>query len=65
MKLYVWDDVLCDWTSGMMFAVAESPEQARELLLRECDWLPEDDLAKTPQEYDLTDPVAFYMWGGG
>lgn len=65
MKLYVWEDVLHDWGPGMMFAVAKSPEHARELLLKNGDWLPEDDLAKTTQEYNLTDPVAFYMWGGG
>ena len=32
MKLYVWHDVLTDYTSGVMFALAESPEHARETI---------------------------------
>lgn len=30
MKLYVWDDALTDYTSGIMFAVAESLDEAKQ-----------------------------------
>jgi hypothetical protein len=31
LKLYVWEDVLTDYTSGVMFALAESEEEPRVL----------------------------------
>jgi hypothetical protein len=31
LRLYVWENVLIDYTDGIMFALAESVEQAREL----------------------------------
>ncbi len=65
MKLYVWEDVLSDYTSGMMVAVAPSVEKAREELLKKCSYIPNEDLFKPPQERDLSYPVAFVVWGGG
>ena len=32
LKLYVWEDVLKDWTSGLVCVLASSQEQARELI---------------------------------
>jgi len=32
LKLYVWEDVLADYTSGLICILAESEEQAFELL---------------------------------
>jgi hypothetical protein len=38
LKLYVWRGVLRDYTSGMIFALAESIEQARQLIhLKYCE----------------------------
>ena len=31
MKMFVWDDVLCDYTSGMICINAESVVHAREI----------------------------------
>lgn len=31
MKLFVWHGVLCDYTQGIAFAMAETEEQARKL----------------------------------
>lgn len=35
MRLYIWTDVLVDYTSGMVCAVAESEKQAKELAVEE------------------------------
>jgi len=32
MKLYIWHNVLRDWTAGNITVMAESEEQARELV---------------------------------
>lgn len=65
MKLFVWEDVLSDYTSGIMVAVAPTIEAARAALLKECSFLPEYDLNRQPKEFDLSETRAFYCWGGG
>ena len=65
MKVYFWDNVLTDYTSGMMVAVASSVEEAREVILKECNYIPKGDLAKEPQVFDIDNPCAFICWGGG
>lgn len=65
MKLFVWTDVLTDYTSGIMFALAKDAEEARKLLREKCSYIPDADLGQTPDEYDLNTPLAFYIWGGG
>ena len=44
--LFVWKDVLTDFSEGVMFALAPDIETARKLLLKQCDYLPEEDLEK-------------------
>ena len=34
MKLFVWRDVLCDYTCGIAFAMAETEERARKLIAK-------------------------------
>lgn len=63
LRLFVWTGVLCDYTEGVMFALAHNVDEARALLLAGCEYLPENDLAKTPDEY--TAPFAMDIWGGG
>lgn len=62
-KLYVWEDVLTDYTSSIMFALARDEAHARRLLKKECSYLHKEDLAKIPKVYEK--PVAFANWGGG
>jgi hypothetical protein len=64
MKLYVWDDVLEDYTPGIMFALATSVEEARAMLLKSCDYIRQGDLDKEPTAYDLTTPTCRVIWGG-
>jgi hypothetical protein len=33
MNLYIINEILCDWTSGMVVIAAESKEQCRELFI--------------------------------
>jgi hypothetical protein len=65
LKLYVWDEVLTDWTSGIIFALAKSEEQARELVMEEngeSEYV-RKEIAKAPKVY--TTPMASLTWGGG
>jgi hypothetical protein len=64
-KLFVWEDVLIDYTSGVMFALAESVEEARSLIIEKCGYIPDKDLAKEPHVYNpATEKMGFYLWGG-
>ena len=63
MKLYVWHDSLIDYTAGVMFALANSVEEAREMIKLECSYVPEWELNAEPRVYDY--PCGFLCWGGG
>lgn len=69
LKLYVWEQVLCDYTCGMVCVLAHNEEEAWKLL-KEKDWRayemlrginPED--IERPRVVDK--PEAFVVWGGG
>lgn len=64
LKLYVWEDVLNDYTSGIAFALAESIEQAREIIREKglSDYGMKD-LDSGPLVVDQ--PEGFYLYGGG
>ena len=62
LKLYVWENVLTDWNHGVMFALAESPDEARRLIADKMGY--EDrELKITPKE--ITKPEGFFVYGGG
>lgn len=63
MRVFVWEDVLTDYTSGMMVAIAPTIEEARAQLLKECHYIPDRDLNQQPKEFDLSEPAAFVCWG--
>lgn len=68
LKLFVWEDVPIPYTVGIIFALAHSAEEARQLIrqsyshvfsertLGEC-------LSREPQV--ITEPAGFSSWGGG
>ena len=62
LKLYVWEDVLRDYTTGIAFAYAENSEQARKLILKKLGYAHED-LSLEPRE--IKDEEGFYSYGGG
>ena len=62
LKLYVWHDVLRDYTDGIAFALAESVEEAREMV--------KEDVGCAEGEFDV-EPTVYeskmvcHIWGGG
>lgn len=72
-KLYVWEDVLQDYTSGIAFAVARSPEEARDKIAtayavgfgHQDDEYIRKHLAGAPDEYELAASPGFALHGGG
>lgn len=64
MRLYLWRDVLCDYTPGMAFGVASSKENAIEII-SDHDYVRRELLEKEPEVYELGTPVGAYVEGGG
>jgi hypothetical protein len=67
-KLYVWENVLEDYTPGMMVALADNVKDAKRILKQIDPNIPEEDLARTPEIVDLSNPEtigAWVVWGGG
>lgn len=63
LKLYVWTGVLCDYTSGLAFALATSKEHALKLLSKNLGKEAVDELRATvPEVY--TSSHAEYIFGG-
>jgi len=66
LKLFVWKDVLMDWSKGVAFALAENLEEAKKLLRKELPFSVDDferEFTKEPEVYES--PMAFALWGGG
>jgi len=66
LKLYVWEDVLVDYTAGIMFAMAYDEEGARRAILRSGGkglYGVETDLRKKPKVYYK--PKGYFVYGGG
>ncbi len=64
MKLYVWDNVLTDYTDGIMFAVAPNLEDARRQL-RESIGYDHPDIKNEPIEYSGKRRICRTVFGGG
>lgn len=62
LKLYVWDNVYCDYSCGVCFALAESVEAARDQLRKTVPYW-NSGLDVEPKVYN--EPVAFICQGGG
>ena len=66
LKLFVWENVLFDYTSGIMFALAYDVEEARKAIMASFDY--ESDTAKSDlfDEPEIVESVkGFHVWGGG
>lgn len=68
MKLFVWPNVLSDYTPGIMFALAHDVDEARQMIMNSEKDLAfwerfERELASQPDVYDQ--PIGFALWGGG
>jgi hypothetical protein len=63
MKLYVWTGFCPDYTDGLAVAVAETIEQAQQLVTAEKGYEPFE--WGVLQVFELTEPRAFCISGGG
>lgn len=72
MKLYVWEEVLCDYTCGVIFALANNVDEARELVVKKYASCPGDEweesslmspMQEEPKVYDASE--GFRVRGGG
>ena len=66
LKLYVWEDVLCDYTPGIIVVMAESVDAARRAMARKHGKhsLVVEEMRATPQVFRRPG-VGFAVWGGG
>jgi hypothetical protein len=76
MKLYVWENVLCDYTCGMIICIAEDLESARKAWYKEFEeWMKMPitrqyamEVQSEPIVYDLNvpcDAICHFVTGGG
>ena len=59
LKLFVWEHVLCDYTCGVMFALAPDVEIARQMLQEE-----DTNNERYTEPIVYTEPFALAVWGG-
>lgn len=65
LRLYVWRNVFYDYTPGIAFAIAKSPQHARELIAEGSGYgleTVQQELAAEPDVYDR--PYGFAISGG-
>jgi hypothetical protein len=70
MNLYIINDILEDYTSGMVVIAAESKEQCRELFIQEFEFHAKDydsELTKFTVIEGVNHPAGIvdYVYGGG
>jgi hypothetical protein len=74
LKLFVWDNFCPDYSPGVAFAIAESEQQAKEMIVKHFQSAPKNKgwdaqitIESIPwgevKTYKLTDKVAFAMEG--
>ncbi|MHA1827911.1 MAG: hypothetical protein ACTSX6_04605 [Candidatus Heimdallarchaeaceae archaeon] len=65
LKLFVWSGVLNDYTGGIAFAIAETEQEAREMLLKKEPCLSDDDSFNVNKPEIHENKFCFTLWGGG
>lgn len=64
LKLYVWEDVLRDYTAGMVCILAHSLEEAKEVAEKKFEPYEVEKFFGKPHKI-VTEPDGFLVWGGG
>ena len=64
LKLYVWEDVLSDYTAGLAVILAHDEGEARRIMKEK---FPDYVVKNLPfgECKIVTEPDAFYVYGGG
>jgi len=71
MNLYILNEILCDWTSGMVVIAAESKEQCRELFIKEFGNYRAEDFDSEHTKFTVIEGVnhpagiVSFVFGGG
>lgn len=66
LRLYIWDEVLCDYTCGIAFAIAASADEARGMLVALPNvYFQGHELQAEPEVHELDTPFAHAIHGGG
>lgn len=66
MRLYIWEDVLRDYSAGMIAAIAPDLESALATMPE--GWLREEAGRVTPTVIEISDhtePQSWHVYGGG
>jgi hypothetical protein len=64
LKLFVWTDVLANYSGGVMFALAHTVEEAQRVIARDrMDWQDVREIYEKPPEI-VTNPKGFLHDGG-
>jgi hypothetical protein len=63
LNLYVWHNVLSDYTDGVAFALARSAKEARVLIGKRIPYSCLKELEARPKRYESS--VGFAVFGGG
>ncbi len=70
LKLFVWEDVLSDYTDGIMFALAESADEARTIIVEKAKadgydrHLGEIEIELKVEPKSYNNKVGFFVFGG-
>lgn len=65
LKLFVWEDVLCDYSSGIMFALAHDVDEARKVIIEKNRSSSSVKIDLVADPVVITSPEGFAVWGGG
>ena len=69
MKVFIWQEVLCDWTCGMIVVIADSLEDAIDKVRNEEGDFTVSEMARVKptviETGQLDQPIMFCVWGGG
>lgn len=68
MKMFVWRDVLIDYTSGIAVALANDEDEARKVIIRDAEDYEKKTLAGDiigPPDEIYDKPTGVHVWGGG
>lgn len=64
LRLFVWTDVLTNYSGGVMFALAHTVEEAQQVIKRDRkDWVDVHEIYENPPEI-VTSPKGFLFPGG-
>lgn len=66
LRLFVWRDVLCDYSCGAVVVLAKDAEAARQAVLEAEPWIMDMGISRTPEEWDIYgEPRTLIVHGGG